>query len=142
MSALNEKQWLFASLLATLIYYVKSRGYEVAFGETTRSDEQAIINSLGYEGRTRLCRDLASLDKDFYAPLIKALENNGKAFGIVNSVHGLRLAADLLLFKNGKYLTDTEDYREAGEFWEGLGGCWGGRFNDGNHFSLEHNGVK
>ncbi|HAO1973206.1 TPA: M15 family peptidase, partial [Escherichia coli] len=31
-----------------------------------------------------------------------------------------------------------------GEYWESIGGTWGGRFSraDGNHFSLEHNGVK
>ncbi|HBJ0947911.1 TPA: M15 family metallopeptidase, partial [Escherichia coli] len=32
-----------------------------------------------------------------------------------------------------------------GEYWESLGGSWGGRFKsrpDGNHFSLEHNGVR
>jgi len=29
-----------------------------------------------------------------------------------------------------------------GEYWEGMGGSWGGRFSDGNHFSLTHNGVK
>ena len=31
---------------------------------------------------------------------------------------------------------------ELGEYWESIGGSWGGRFNDGNHYSLEHNGVK
>ncbi|MGO3686517.1 MAG: M15 family metallopeptidase, partial [Proteus vulgaris] len=44
-----------------------------------------------------------------------------------------------------KYLTATSDYKELGEYWESLGGSWGGRFKtrpDGNHFSLEHNGVR
>jgi hypothetical protein len=27
-------------------------------------------------------------------------------------------------------------------FWESIGGSWGGRFNDGNHYSLEHRGMK
>jgi hypothetical protein len=59
-----------------------------------------------------------------------------------NSNHYIRLAIDLNLFKDGKYLTSTEDHRELGEFWESLGGCWGGRFDDGNHYSIEHNGRK
>ena len=59
-----------------------------------------------------------------------------------NSLHYLRLAVDFNAFLNGKYLKKTEDYLPLGEFWESIGGAWGGRFNDGNHFSLEHNGYK
>ena len=62
--------------------------------------------------------------------------------GIANSLHTQKLAIDLNLFKDGKYLTKTEDHRPLGEFWESIGGTWGGHFNDGNHYSLEHNGVK
>ena len=62
--------------------------------------------------------------------------------GISNSLHGDRLALDLNLFKNGVFLTTTEDHRPLGEFWESIGGTWGGRFNDGNHYSLEHEGRK
>jgi hypothetical protein len=59
-----------------------------------------------------------------------------------NSLHYKRLAIDLNLFKSGKYLTETSDHEPFGEYWESLGGSWGGRFNDGNHYSLEHNGYK
>ena len=59
-----------------------------------------------------------------------------------NSLHYIRLAIDLNLFKNGKYLSRTSDHRELGEYWESIGGSWGGRFGDGNHYSLEHNGRK
>lgn len=65
---------------------------------------------------------------------------NGK--GIKNSLHTQRLAVDFNLFINGEYRPDTTSYKPLGEFWESIGGTWGGRFNDGNHFSLEHNGVK
>ena len=59
------------------------------------------------------------------------------------SLHFEGLAKDINLYtKDFVYLTDTEDYRELGEFWELLGGAWGGRFNDGCHFSFEHNGKK
>ena len=58
------------------------------------------------------------------------------------SNHYIRLAIDLNLFQNGKYLKETEDHRELGEFWESIGGSWGGWFGDGNHYSLEHGGRK
>ena len=51
------------------------------------------------------------------------------------SFHYKRLAADLNLFKDGVYLTETGDHLPLGEKWEDMGGTWGGRFNDGNHYS-------
>lgn len=62
--------------------------------------------------------------------------------GIKNSLHTQRLAVDFNLFKNGVWLTKSTDHLPLGEYWESIGGTWGGRFNDGNHYSLEHNGVK
>jgi hypothetical protein len=62
--------------------------------------------------------------------------------GIKNSLHTQRLAVDFNVFKNGNLLKDGNDYEDLGKYWESIGGTWGGRFNDGNHFSLEHNGVK
>ena len=61
-----------------------------------------------------------------------------------NSLHYCGLAKDLNLFIDGKYMASTEAHRPMGEFWESLGGTWGGRFSnsDGNHYSLEHGGVK
>ena len=55
-----------------------------------------------------------------------------------NSFHYKRLAIDLNLFKDGKYLTETEDHIPLGEFWKDLGGTWGGDFarKDGNHYSF------
>lgn len=55
---------------------------------------------------------------------------------VENSRHYSRLAIDLNLFKDGIYLTETDDHRELGEYWESIGGSWGGRFRDGNHYSL------
>lgn len=75
----------------------------------------------------------------------QAAINAKKGSGISNSLHTQRLAVDLNLFVNGQYKTRTEDYRVLGEYWESIGGSWGGRFKsnpDGNHFSFEHNGVR
>lgn len=54
------------------------------------------------------------------------------------SFHYKRLAIDLNLFLNGNYLTSTSDHLPLGEFWEAIGGTWGGRFKnpDGNHYSF------
>lgn len=58
------------------------------------------------------------------------------------SLHYKRLAFDLNLFKGGIYLTKTKDHKPLGKYWESLGGSWGGRFQDGNHYSLEHKGKR
>jgi hypothetical protein len=55
---------------------------------------------------------------------------------IKDSFHYKRLAIDLNLFKDGVYLTETEDHRPLGEYWQSIGGTWGGDFDDGNHYSL------
>jgi hypothetical protein len=57
-----------------------------------------------------------------------------------NSLHYIRLAVDLNLFIDGEYQTTTAAHRPIGEQWELMGGSWGGRFGDGNHYSLEHEG--
>lgn len=60
----------------------------------------------------------------------------------VNSNHYDRIAIDLNLFKDGAYLTDSLFHKPFGEFWESLHPLcrWGGRFNDGNHYSLQYKG--
>lgn len=64
--------------------------------------------------------------------------------GIANSLHCERLAIDLCAFRDGVYLTRSEDYEPLGVYWASLHPLarWGGRFTrpDGNHFSLTWNG--
>lgn len=72
----------------------------------------------------------------------QATSNAATGKGISNSLHLIRLAVDFNLFIGGTYKTDTPSYQPLGEYWESIGGAWGGRFNDGNHFSLEHQGRK
>ena len=59
-----------------------------------------------------------------------------------DSLHYCRLAVDLNIFKDGVYLEGGPGYEVIGKYWESLGGSWGGRFDDGWHFSLEHEGRK
>ena len=71
-------------------------------------------------------------------------------YGHPRSLHRIRLAVDLNLFKKDEdghweYIKTSEGHKELGEFWESLGNTWGGRFSptpDGNHYSCEHRGMK
>lgn len=118
---LGQKQRLFCYLVAELIVFAYNEGYELTFGEAWRTPEQAALNA-----------------------------KNG--VGIANSLHTRRLAIDLNLFRDvdsdgtPDYLTDSEDYATLGAYWKTLHPLcrWGGDFSrpDGNHFSLEHEGVK
>ena len=71
-----------------------------------------------------------------------AFRDDRCAYGQPFSLHKKRLAVDFNLFKDGKFLSTSEDHQPLGEFWESIGGSWGGRFKDGNHYSLEHEGFK
>lgn len=74
----------------------------------------------------------------------EAKRNAAAGKGIARSLHCDRLAIDLNLFREGVYLPDTASHRPLGEWWESIGGSWGGRFQrgDGNHYSLEHEGRR
>jgi len=70
-----------------------------------------------------------------------------KRLGFKKSLHTLKLAIDLNLFRDGRYLRSTESHRSLGEWWEKQSTdlyicCWGGRFKDGNHYSISHWGRK
>lgn len=113
---LRTKQSIFVNLVALLIVRAAHLGYELTFGEAYRSPEEAAR--------------LAKIGK-----------------GIKNSLHTQRLAIDFNLFKSGKFETNGEGHLELGLYWESLSTSdytcvWGGRFGDGNHYSIEHGGRK
>lgn len=64
--------------------------------------------------------------------------------GIRSSLHTLKLAEDINLFKDGVWLRATEDHKPFGDWWKQQHELcrWGGDFGDGNHYSLEHEGRK
>lgn len=110
--SLREKQSLFAINLARLIIFTYEKGFELSLGEAWRTPEQQ---------RIYLRRGLTKTS---------------------HSRHMDRLAIDLNLFKNGKYLTATSDYQELGDYWKTLhpDNRWGGDFtslSDGNHFEMK-----
>lgn len=78
----------------------------------------------------------------YRSPLVFGRFGTRKGYGSANSKHKLRLALDINLFRDGKYLTKSEDYAALGAYWKSIGGLWGGDFvgldgqptPDGNHF--------
>lgn len=112
MESLREAQNRFATMIAHLIIMAGYLGYTVSFGDAYRDP------------------------RVFGAPGIT------KGYGRAQSNHKMRLAVDLNLFKDGDFLQETKDHQPLGEYWESIGGSWGGRFNDGNHYSLEYNGRR
>ena len=107
---LGKKQELFMRLLPRLLDKAHELGFEIRGGD--------------------LFRD----------PRAHGEFGKGGSYGRDSSTHKLKLAIDLNLFKDGAWITATGGHRELGEFWEGLHPLcrWGGRFGDGNHYSLKH----
>jgi hypothetical protein len=137
MKTLGERQREFPLMVAALITWAYENGYEISFGEARRSDEQAELNAMGARGREELARRI-----EVMFPALAAKIRNNTGSGIRNSLHEVGLAVDLNLFRDGKYLASTEDHLPLGKKWEEIGGTWGGRFGDGNHYSLEFGGRK
>jgi hypothetical protein len=71
-------------------------------------------------------------------------KQEAKRLGMEKSLHTKKLAIDLNLFRKGKYLTSTKSHEPLGLWWEKQHELarWGGRFGDGNHYSLTHGGRK
>lgn len=60
-----------------------------------------------------------------------------KGIGIRDSNHIYRLAIDLNLFKDGKYLTHEKDYKFAGVYWQSLNKHNEWHRSDSNHFEMD-----
>lgn len=110
---LGEKQELFSRLLVKLMYFIHERDHEIRGGDWFR--DPRVHGAMGVK----------------------------KGYGHYKSAHKLKLAADLNIFYNGEMFRATKDHEPFGIYWESLHPMcrWGGRFADGNHYSLEHNGV-
>lgn len=145
---LSEKQRLFTRNFMHFLVWAHAKGYEFTFGEAYRSDEQAEINAIGPVGRAQV----ATILKNYHiANLATKIENN-MGSGVRGTLHEIRLAVDMNLFIDGKYITDSEAWRPLGEYWKSLHPLnrWGGDFKDklgrskpdGNHISMEHEGRK
>ncbi len=111
---LGEKQELFAKLIAQHIIWLYAQGYKVRGGDWFR--DSRVHGKVGEK----------------------------KGYGQPYSMHKDKCALDINLFYGGKFLTKTAEHEESGEKWESRHElcCWGGRFGDGNHYSLTHEGRK
>lgn len=111
---LRQARCAFSVCVAELVLYAVSLGHEVALDEGTE----------------------------------RLTEKDPTSDHMLNSLHHVGLAQDVLLYINGVYANKTEAYAPLGEYWENLGKtknlplAWGGRFNDGNHFSMAWAGRK
>ena len=110
VKALREQQWYFVCMVSELTMFAKYNGYTLSFGDAWSTADTYQVQADGSMKRPH----------------------------IVDSFHNKRLAIDFNLFKDGVYLTKTEDHRPLGEFWKSIGGTWGGDFPkpDGNHYSF------
>ena len=76
--------------------------------------------------------------KGYSCTLGDAYRSPSVKYGHRNSLHRHRLAIDLNIFKDGRYLEETDEYAFAGAYWCNLhpANRWGGMDGkDGNHFS-------
>jgi len=107
---LRQKQSEFALNVVKLLKFMDDRGYEFTLGEVYRP--------------SYVQRFLIKIGKSWTK----------------NSQHSLKLAIDVNLFKNGKYLSSSSAHHECGKYWESLSlyNVWGGRFRDGNHYEMRH----
>lgn len=80
-----------------------------------------------------------------YRPPAMALLNAKSGAGIANSLHCLRLALDLQMFKNGEYQHDVAVYKIAADYWLTLDPlCAAGYYFhsvDADHYSITYHGV-
>ena len=111
---LGAKQRRFAKSVGLLIAKAHELGYEITLGDAYR--DPRLHGNMGVK----------------------------QGYGHPNSNHKVRLAIDLNLFRDGEFLEQSKDHEPLGTWWESLGPdySWGGRFNDGNHYSISHGGFK
>jgi hypothetical protein len=110
--SLGDKQERFAWLVSALITKAHSLGFEVRLQELARTEYQA-------------------------------KENARLGVGVEKSAHINKLAIDIVLTQHETILEDTASYQELGEWWcDQDPDCrWGGDWDDGGHFSVEHWGM-
>lgn len=119
---LREQRVLFSRLISELVLWVNQQpGYACAYDQVKRTAAEAAANAK-------------------------------KGTGIARSLHTDGLAADLLLYRDGIYQEFSEAHAFIGARWKQMHSLarWGGDFKDargrpkpdGNHYSLERDGVK
>ena len=101
---LREKQAKFLIMDALLVLKAKELGTVIVCLEWMRTIEQQRINVMRGASKTMDSKHLYGLAKDYC------------------------FFADIQ--DDGKINYEPDKYKELGEYWESLGGRWGGRFGD------------
>lgn len=106
MTTLRQKQSEFLVMVSKLISFCAITGITVFVNEWYRTKERQ-------------------------AELVK----QGKSW-TMNSKHIEGLAVDLIILKGKEVSWNNEDYKPLGEYWEKIGGIWGGswKVKDSVHF--------
>jgi hypothetical protein len=112
--SLRKKQTEFARLIPRLIDKAFELGFEVTLGDAYRD------------------------------PRVHGAMGEKKSYSAISSNHKIRLAIDLNLFKDGRYIADSEGHAELGAWWEAQHAAarWGGRFQDPNHYEFKNDGAR
>jgi len=130
-----DKQKLFVKCLGELIRYAGEQGYEFTMGESHIATPR--------KGAATVPAKCPKCSEAFNVPWTGFFNDKVHLTG---GLHYSRLAVDLNLFIDGKYIEDGghAGYKNLGEFWESLDPLctWGGRFKDANHFSITNGGFK
>jgi len=79
-------------MIAQLVIYAKSLGYDLTYGDAYRDDR--VFGKVGVS----------------------------KGYGHKSSNHKRRLAVDFNLFINGIYITNNKHYKILHKFWRSIGG--------------------
>jgi len=107
---LSEKQVKFTGMLGKLLVFASDNEIPIKIVELYRSPEKQF--NLYKKGKTKT----------------------------LNSSHIKGLAVDLAIIKDGQYITEETAYVSLGEYWEEVGGVWGGSwhtFKDSVHFGFK-----
>lgn len=114
--------------------------------ETLRQKQSRFVSSVGKLIEHAYAEGYEFTFGDAYRSAAQAAANAAAGTGITNSLHCVRLAVDLNLFRDGTFLPLSSDHQPLGTFWKSLGPdhFWGGDFSkpDGNHYSIGHEGRK
>jgi len=122
---LRKVQKRFVGHVAMLIIYAHDNGFELTFGEATRSKDQVLLNYYGFS----VVENANGLELTIRSPTSKTKE----------SKHLDRLAVDFNIFKDGRLLftesqnriPDLKLVQMMGNYWCNLhtNNRWGGDFN-------------
>ncbi len=124
---LSERQHRFSRMMNQLLEFIFRDGCEVSFEGFTRPNDKLELPG--------------SFKEATYQELLVFNKKSKVKYG----KHNMKLAGDLTIWRDGQIIS-KECYRMFGEYWEALGGRWGGRFGvrkvkyktkvgwDANHF--------